>query len=301
MVHMHGQNMAPTRADLDALRRGDRRAFAQLADDSFDRMNDVAAAIVTDPTAALGVCADVLDALHDRRHELTDHDVSPDRLLLATRQRALSYLRLDGNTPQRSPGSAGDTAANTAHDNSEATARLAAASAASAVLGATITSALDLHYRHGIDAAAFATDIGTTSGRAQRRLEGLRAELDGVLGAYAVWNDGQPTCTDLAAEPGVSVAFDTTTCETVERHEATCIVCSQVRHAIADPSSVLLSAPIVAVNANSRDGVVATIAGRHSDSPVDDELEADAQRVADPPNTDPAPESGDDALHSLWG
>jgi len=220
--------------DLGAIRDGDSVAFVAHLDGWVDRMHDASQNIVGTTDAAATVCHEVVQSLWERRGDLTADDLSRESLLLATRQRSLEHLAAHGWHPPSTEHLAG-----LHHDSSATRYRVTLAHAAATVIGAGNVSLLDLHFRHGVDAAALDDALDVDAAAAPRRLAQLRSELDEAIAAYVLWSDARPGCPGL----GEATDFDATVFATVSRHRSTCPECAREHRSLVNPAGLFLTAP----------------------------------------------------------
>jgi len=259
-------------ADHEAIT--DRSGFVARVGPSVDRAHDVAHDIVGDPQVAADVVRDVFEAFWARNDELTDDELRPESILLATRSAALTRRSTQ-------PTPAGARTVDPDQPASASRHRVELAQAGAAVLGADDTSALDLHLRHGVAADTLAPTLGVSDADAPRRLARLRSRLDDALAAFTLWRGGDPACAELAAalHDGTTLgggAFDIVAFDAVETHRATCAECSRRHRAIVNPAGMFATAPVVTVARGMRDRMlspsdtislepVVPVSRRHSD------------------------------------
>jgi hypothetical protein len=229
----------------------DRAGFLARVGSSVDRAHDLAHDIVGDAQVAAEVVRGVLDARWARRDELTDDDLRLEPILLATRAAAL-HRRTTQPAPTGAPATGID------QPSSASAQRVELAQASAAVLGADDASALDLHLRHGIEAAALAATLGVSTADAPQRLARLRSRLDDALAAFTLWRGGSPVCAELGASLHDGTAlddgrFDIVAFDTVSAHRAGCADCARLHRSIVNPAGMFVAAPVMAVAPSMRD------------------------------------------------
>jgi RNA polymerase sigma factor (sigma-70 family) len=237
-----------------AARDGDTRAYAVIFDRWFDRVFDVAVRIVRNREVAAEVAQDTF--LHGWRSlDRIEQPASFGGWLLRTsRNRALNR-----SDRERRSVALGDEATVTEVDRQTPAPDSAPQHlerqemhdlvwAASDALGDRDASVLDLHLRHGLDAAEIAEALDITTNNAHQLLFRLKARLGNALRAFAVWHRGKPTCAPLAAAlagAGV-VTFGAAAVTVISRHVVGCAACTQEQSELLAPERLFAAAPIIA-------------------------------------------------------
>jgi DNA-directed RNA polymerase specialized sigma24 family protein len=261
------------------------RDFSSLVDRWADQLHDVSQNIVGSSAVATAICHEVLASLSDLGDGVPEDDPARVALLLATREQSLQYLETHGWHAPPADGAAAEAGTTgPAPDPGATRQRVLLAHAAATVIGAEDISVLDLHDRHGVDAETVADALGVTADAAPYRLAQLRTELDDVIAAYTLWNEGRPRCDELATEldalerastvddadapifdadridqAGDSDDFDEAAFRVIELHRRTCATCTGRHQALVDPAARFLTAPTAPLSPAIRSYLLAEV------------------------------------------
>ncbi len=277
------------------VRAGDSQAFASLFERWYDRVFNVARAIVRRPELAADVAQDTFLAGWQQLDRLDDVNAFGGWLLKIARHKSLDALRREGRATATDDALVGDlrdrglpdpTAATVHGDPVEAVEAGetdALLWAAAAALGARDASLLDLHLRHGLTPAELAADLGVEPNHAHQLVFRLRKRLEEAVGSFLLWRGGRPACPALAATAGATAAFDAQTAGLIRRHERSCPACQSERRRQTDPTKLFAAVPLVAAPLLWRAKSAAALAAEGV--PVPPELVSIAGDLGDAGNT----------------
>jgi RNA polymerase sigma factor (sigma-70 family) len=284
-----------------AAQAGDRQAFSSLFERWFDRSYDVAWRIVRNHDTAAEVAQDTFLAAYNKLDTLRDADAFGGWVLRTARNKALNRLEREGRSMAMDTDDTvglidlGRSAADVADDivRQEQHDLVWAAAAA---LGERDASILDLHLRHDLDPSEIAEALDISPNAAHQTLFRLRKRLEGAIRSWVLWEDGQPTCGELAQalEAADVTAFGPSAVRTISRHVAECDLCDEKHAAILTPAAMFSAVPILVIGPGVRQAAAAELISQGV--PIDPTLVSHAVPVepepvspTSPAGTGPAP------------
>lgn len=251
-----------------AFKAGDQQAFTLLFERWFDRSYDVAWRIVRNQDTAAEVAQDTLLASWQGIQTLRDDGAFGGWVLRTARNKALNRLQKDGRSGLIDAEDALDVRGAEAPTPDVALDVTAAERddlvwAAAATLGERDASLLDLHLRHGLDAAELGEALGVTTNNAHQLLFRLKKKLGVGIRAWVLWHGGRPRCDDLAAVLAAAGAttFDGTTAKVIERHAEDCPTCEERKAAVLAPEAMFAAVPLLPAPLLIKQQAIATLVG----------------------------------------
>lgn len=252
-----------------AAKAGDQQAFTLLFERWFDRSYDVAWRIVRNRDTAAEVAQDTLLASWQGLSTLRDEGAFGGWVLRTARNKALNRLQKDGRSGLIDAEDAIDVRGAEAPTPDVALDVTAAERddlvwAAAATLGERDASLLDLHLRHGLDAAELGEALGVTTNNAHQLLFRLKKKLGAGIRAWVLWHGGRPRCDELAGVLATAGAttFDAATAKVIERHAEGCLTCEERKAAVLAPEAMFAAVPLLPAPLLVRQQVAAALAGQ---------------------------------------
>jgi RNA polymerase sigma factor (sigma-70 family) len=255
----------PRRYDDDAqlvmaARDGDGEAFTTLFRRWFDPCVEVARRIVHDPETAAEVAQETFLVAWRQLGSLRDPASFGGWVLRTARNKALN--RLDRERRSTPVDQLADPVVTGLEAVDDVAADVAGADqqqllwAASAALGERDASVLDLHLRHGFDAAEIAEALDVTPNNAHQLLFRMKGRLATAIRAWVLYKGGDPACPDLrrALVAAGATTFSAATVKVIDRHVDGCDDCGRRRAAILAPEALFASVPILPVAVLVRQG-----------------------------------------------
>ena len=246
-----GRGELPDEAIIARIDAGDHAAFGRLFDRWFEHVLDLAYHVLWDEDAAADVARDAFRAAWDDLDELTAPSrfgawvLGIARTMAIERQHGVWRSRPFGppEVPPEDKLLGLTDPADLAHDEFCATVIWDAAES----LGARDHDALDLRYRHGLDALAIAEvlvlpmeTVDQIGPRAGQRLTSARR-------ARVLWRDGEPLCSALRAELMAAdvEGFDAEAVHVTDRHAALCAACTARSQFELSAADMLAALPLL--------------------------------------------------------
>ncbi|MGO2112841.1 MAG: RNA polymerase sigma factor [Pseudoclavibacter sp.] len=254
-MHSQGKQQFAARdaALVNAVRGGDRDAFAGLVEAWYDRCWEVSWRILHDRDRAADVAQDTMLAAWQNLDGLESPGSFGGWVLRMSRNRSLDRL-----THERRAIPTGDdlllepTEPGPALGDPEAEATRSEAHDlvwdAAAALGERDSSILDLHLRHGLDGRELADELGIAPNAANQAMHRMRGRLGTAIKARMLWNRGRPTCGLLRGEfeAAGAEAFGPVVVKLVEKHVKRCDECAGEQKRVASPVALFAAAPLIA-------------------------------------------------------
>jgi len=241
-----------------AARDGDAAAFGVLFDRWFDRAYDVALGVMRDPDNAAEVAQEAMLNAWQRLGTLEDPSRFGGWLLCSVRNRAIDrwhrerrqvptddavLAALESQVLDAGTDAAGAAAVEATVEAAESRRLLWGAAAA---LSPEDVSLLDLQVRHDLTPAAIAGELGLNANAVHQRLFRLRKRMGESIGAYVLWNGGEPRCEGLRSELALAgvTRFDPAAAAVIRRHAGACSACGEDRRRRVSPEALLSAVPV---------------------------------------------------------
>jgi RNA polymerase sigma factor (sigma-70 family) len=236
---------------VDAIRSGDRDAFAELYDRYADPIHDFCRSLLRDATEAADVTHDVFLYAAERISALRDPAKVRAWLYAIARNSCLQRFRKGRHRSHDDVDLAAMPAATPAPDEAlEHDELVALVWSAAAGLSTRDQALLDLHVRHGLDGQELAAVIGESPSQTYVLLSRMRDQVERSIGALLVARKGRKDCEELQQllEPWDGT-FSPLWRKRVARHVDQCEVCTRKRLSLASPlalfgESAAFAAPI---------------------------------------------------------
>lgn len=249
------------------LRNGDEAAFAELYEDWFDRVYDLARRIVRDDGRAAEVAQDAFLTAWRRIDSLGDAGAFGGWLLRIARNRALDVAGREqrsttvddtvlaavdaGGAPVSTPAGFGiedrlvrsEDPAAAAEDGEIAALVWEAADA----LGERDRTVLDLQLRHGLTPAEIGEVVGVNRNAANQLVHRVKNRLEAAVRARVLWRGDEPACPELRAAldaAGVG-AFGDRAVSIAGRHATDCERCEEQGRLRLQPAALFGALPIM--------------------------------------------------------
>ena len=236
-----------------AAQGGDQAAFTTLFRRWFDPCVDVARRIVHDEETAAEVAQETFLVAWRQLDTLRDPSAFGGWVLRTTRNKALNRLERERRSvavdQDDDPVLAGLEAVDDVAGDVAAAEQQQLVWAASAALGEREASVLDLHLRHGLDAAEIAAALDITTNNAHQVLFRMKGKLAGAIRAWVLFKGGDPSCPDLARalRTADATSFSAATVKVIDRHVADCEECTRRQAAILAPEAMFAAVPLLPV------------------------------------------------------
>lgn len=290
-----------------AAQAGDQAAFTTLFRRWFDPCVDVARRIVRDEETAAEVAQETFLVAWRQLDTLRDPSAFGGWVLRTTRNKALNRLERERRSvavdQDDDPVLSGLEAVDDVAGDVASAEQQQLVWAASAALGEREASVLDLHLRHGLDAAEIATALDITTNNAHQVLFRMKGKLAGAIRAWVLFKGGDPSCPDLARalRAAGATSFSAATVKVIDRHVADCEDCTRRQAAILAPEAMFAAVPLLPVAGLLRERVASGLrqsgvplgpdAGAGPPAGPDDPTLADGGEVSDGP-AEAAPAGG---------
>ncbi|MCU0310821.1 MAG: sigma-70 family RNA polymerase sigma factor [Acidimicrobiales bacterium] len=250
---------------VEAARDGDEAAFTTLFRHWFDPCFDLAQRIVHDDDTAAEVAQETFLVAWRQLATLRDPSAFGGWVLRTSRNKALNRLERERrSTPvdrDEHPALAGLEAAGDVAGEVDARAHQDLLWAAAAALGERDASVLDLHLRHGFDAAEIAEALDVTTNNAHQLLFRMKGRLATGIRAWVLFKGGDPQCEELGRvlrAAGVT-SFSAATVKVVARHVDDCDECTRRQAAVLAPEAMFAAVPLLPAGAVLRDRVASAL------------------------------------------
>ncbi len=255
-----------------AAQRGDPDAFTALFRRWFDPCVEVARRIVHDEEVAAEVAQDTFLVAWRQLDTLRDPSAFGGWVLRTTRNKALNRLERERRSTavdqDEHPALTGlDSGVDVAGEVG-AVEQQQLLWAASTALGERDASVLDLHLRHGMDAAELADTLGVTPNNAHQLVFRMKGRLAGAIRAWVLYKGGDPTCEELGrvlVAAGIT-SFSADAVKVIDRHASGCDECSRRRAAILAPEAMFAAVPALPVAQMLREKAAGAL--RHDGVPL---------------------------------
>lgn len=254
---MDGQARPETEHDarlVEAVRRGQSQAFAQLVEAWFDRCWEVSWRILRDRDRAAEVTQDVMLTAWQKLDTLSSPGSFGGWVLRMSRNKSLDRLSHEQRmvpTDEEWMLEAPDVVLPLGDPEHEAQRREAhdLVWEAAAALGERDASILDLHLRHGLEAQELADELGIAPNAANQALHRMRVRLGTAIRARLLWRNGSPRCDELARVLASSRidGFGPDLVRVIDRHAKSCDECARHQRQLTSPVSLFAAVPLVAV------------------------------------------------------
>lgn len=271
-----------------AAQAGDGAAFTTLFQRWFDPCVEVARRIVHDPETAAEVAQETFLVAWRQLSTLRDPSAFGGWVLRTSRNKALNRLERERRSVAVDQDEHPLLADLEAVD--DVAAEVAASDqqqllwAASTALGEREASVLDLHLRHGLDAAEIADELEITTNNAHQVLFRMKGKLAGAIRAWVLFKGGDPACDRLRQElrTAGATSFSASTVKVIDRHVRGCDDCSRRQAAILAPEAMFAAVPALPVAGFLRERAAAAL--RDSGVPLGPDA---ATPAADPSGSTP--------------
>jgi RNA polymerase sigma factor (sigma-70 family) len=244
-------------ADLvEAVRSGDRDAWARVYDRYADRLHDYCWSVLRDEADAADATHDTFITAMQKLHQLRDPSRLRPWLYSIARRHALARARRRQRmTPAELPDAV-QAGAGPAEVAEHAELRELVWAAAEG-LSARDRSVLDLHLRQGLEGADLGEALGTTAANAHVLLSRLRDQVERALGAYLLARTDREQCPELdALLSGWDQTFTPVWRKRIARHVDGCAICGERRRTAVSPLALLAGVPVVGAPAALRQRVL---------------------------------------------
>jgi len=244
-----------------AAQAGDEAAFTMLFRRWFDPCFDVARRIVHNDDTAAEVAQETFLVAWRQIGTLRDPSAFGGWVLRTSRNKALNRLDRerrsvavdqDEHPVLADLEAVGDVAGEvTAREQQDLV------WAAAAALGERDASVLDLHLRHGFDAAEIAEALDVTTNNAHQLLFRMKGKLAAGIRAWVLFKGGDPQCEELGRvlQAAGATSFSATTVKVISKHVDGCDECTRRQAVVLAPEAMFAAVPLLPAGAVLRDRV----------------------------------------------
>ncbi len=289
---------SPTRSDhdlVDAARRGDREAFAELYQRYFNAVFDFVTRMTRDREEAADIAQDTFIKAFERLQTLENgerfktwvftiaRNETLDRLRRSKRVRPLTVVGEDGEVEQLDvvdPDRLSDPSV-----AAEANAVASLVWEAAAGLDPRQLSILDLHLRQGLNSAEIAEVMGVTRNNGYVMLNRLKEAVGATIEALLLLRQGQADCDELAelVESFETQAMSPELRRAISRHATNCDACTERKRVLVSPLAVMSALAPIPVSQAVSDDILEHVLER---MPVGGDVQAALAEFAEEGNGD---------------